>query len=205
MKGDIRFFLVASTSSANTSIKRWPLANFIAVAKDIAAARNWIPVFTFGNSDSERSTWKELETHLASTQPTSNAEAAEGDSDPDDPGKLPILSFPPGIIGLAELLAIIDSSHFVLTNDTGPRHMSLALGKRTVTLFGPSPTSRAVHALHLERAVKLHDECNSTCSLKDNFCRYARAKGDPCLCLQAITPAMVNSQILDFVPDEPSN
>lgn len=219
MNGKRRYFLVASTSSAKSSIKRWPLESFFQVATTVASHRKWVPVFTFGSSQSERETWHELEERISAAQVNEKggSELESSGLNPENESMSvnssgysvatipPILSFPPGAISLAELLAIIDSSQFVFTNDTGPRHMSLALGIRTVTLFGPSPTSRAVHALHLERPIKLHDECHSTCSLKNNFCRYAGRSGDPCLCLRAITPAMVNSQIEDFVPNEPRN
>ena len=42
-----------------------------------------------------------------------------------------------GILSLGEFLALLDGATTVITNDTGPMHMSIALGKPTVCLFGP--------------------------------------------------------------------
>jgi len=43
-----------------------------------------------------------------------------------------------GRLSLGELLALIDRAAVVVTNDTGPMHMSLALRRPTVCLFGPA-------------------------------------------------------------------
>jgi ADP-heptose:LPS heptosyltransferase len=46
-----------------------------------------------------------------------------------------------GRLSLGELFALISRSRLVITNDTGPMHISFSLGRPTVCLFGPaSPT-----------------------------------------------------------------
>ena len=46
-----------------------------------------------------------------------------------------------GLFTLFELFALIESCELVISNDTGPMHISFALGKPTISLFGPaSPT-----------------------------------------------------------------
>ena len=46
---------------------------------------------------------------------------------------------------LDELIELIRHSNFVITNDTGPMHMSSALQKKTIALFGPcSPQQYAI-------------------------------------------------------------
>jgi heptosyltransferase-2 len=42
-----------------------------------------------------------------------------------------------GLLTLGELLALLQEARCLLTNDTGPMHMSIALGRPTVCLFGP--------------------------------------------------------------------
>lgn len=42
-----------------------------------------------------------------------------------------------GLLSLGELLALLDGASCVLTNDTGPMHMAIALNRPTVCLFGP--------------------------------------------------------------------
>jgi ADP-heptose:LPS heptosyltransferase len=43
-----------------------------------------------------------------------------------------------GRLSLGELLALLDEADCVLTNDTGPMHMAIALERPTVCLFGPA-------------------------------------------------------------------
>ena len=43
-----------------------------------------------------------------------------------------------GLFTLYELFALIDSCELVISNDTGPMHISFALSKPTISLFGPS-------------------------------------------------------------------
>ena len=43
-----------------------------------------------------------------------------------------------GLFTLYELFALIDSCEVVISNDTGPMHISFALNKPTISLFGPS-------------------------------------------------------------------
>lgn len=43
-----------------------------------------------------------------------------------------------GQLTLGELLALLEGAACVLTNDTGPMHMAIALQQRTVCLFGPA-------------------------------------------------------------------
>jgi ADP-heptose:LPS heptosyltransferase len=43
-----------------------------------------------------------------------------------------------GKLSLSELITLIGGSSFMVTNDTGPMHISFALKKRTIALFGPA-------------------------------------------------------------------
>ena len=43
-----------------------------------------------------------------------------------------------GLFTLFELFALIESCELVISNDTGPMHISFALGKPTISLFGPA-------------------------------------------------------------------
>jgi ADP-heptose:LPS heptosyltransferase len=50
-----------------------------------------------------------------------------------------------GKTSLKELIALISKSTLVITNDTGPMHLSAAMQKNTVALFGPcSPSQYAI-------------------------------------------------------------
>jgi len=41
-------------------------------------------------------------------------------------------------LAMGELKALLAKSDLVITNDTGPRHIAIALGKKVITLFGPN-------------------------------------------------------------------
>ncbi len=41
-------------------------------------------------------------------------------------------------LGLGQLKALYSKASLVITNDTGPRHIAIALGRKVVTLFGPN-------------------------------------------------------------------
>lgn len=43
-----------------------------------------------------------------------------------------------GITDLRETMALIDGVHLLVSNDTGPMHIAMGLGKPTLALFGPS-------------------------------------------------------------------
>jgi ADP-heptose:LPS heptosyltransferase len=47
-----------------------------------------------------------------------------------------------GLFKLNELFALIEGSEMVITNDTGPMHISFAFAKPTIALFGPASPSQ---------------------------------------------------------------
>jgi ADP-heptose:LPS heptosyltransferase len=47
-----------------------------------------------------------------------------------------------GLFSLGELFAVIDSAEVIITNDTGPMHISFSLGRPTISLFGPASPSQ---------------------------------------------------------------
>jgi ADP-heptose:LPS heptosyltransferase len=47
-----------------------------------------------------------------------------------------------GLFSLYELIAMINGSDLVISNDTGPMHISFALNKPTISLFGPASPSQ---------------------------------------------------------------
>ena len=67
--------------------------------------------------------------------------------------------------GLEELKALVERSALVLTNDTGPRHIAVALGRPAVVVMGP--TDPAITHQHMERQRVLREEVEcSPCQLK---------------------------------------
>ena len=66
---------------------------------------------------------------------------------------------------LDEVVALVERASLVLTNDTGPRHVAVALGRPVVVLMGP--TDPRITDQHTERQRVLREdvEC-SPCQLK---------------------------------------
>jgi heptosyltransferase-2 len=52
--------------------------------------------------------------------------------------KHPIINLAQNPVTLGQLKALFSFAKLVITNDTGPRHIAIALGRNVVTLFGPN-------------------------------------------------------------------
>lgn len=86
------------------------------------------------------------------------------------------------IVPLDTLMALIQSSSLVITNDTGPRHFAVAFNKPVVVIMGP--TDPRYTNLNLERTIVLRENLDcSPCHLK--ICPRDHR------CMTAITPDRV--------------
>ncbi len=86
------------------------------------------------------------------------------------------------IVPLDTLMALIQSSSLVITNDTGPRHFAVAFNKPVVVIMGP--TDPRYTNLNLERTIVLRENLDcSPCHLKT--CPRDHR------CMTAITPDTV--------------
>lgn len=104
-----------------------------------------------------------------------------------------------GAIGLAELFALIDGAACVITNDTGPMHVSFSLNRPTVCLFGPgSPEHYGV------------ERPNTQILYKGIFCSPCIYETDqpPChghnVCMQWIRPEEVLRAAERLLQGQPS-
>jgi heptosyltransferase-2 len=50
----------------------------------------------------------------------------------------PVLNLAERPVSLGELKALLAEADLVIANDTGPRHIAIALGRKVITLFGPN-------------------------------------------------------------------
>jgi ADP-heptose:LPS heptosyltransferase len=99
-----------------------------------------------------------------------------------------------GSLTLGELVALIAEASCVLTNDTGPMHIAIALGRPTVCLFGPAnPEHYGQELPHVE---VLYSQV---------FCSPCLYEADqpPCdgnnICMQRIDPQAVVKAVVRFV------
>ncbi len=99
-----------------------------------------------------------------------------------------------GRLTLGELLALLEGAACVLTNDTGPMHMAIALQRPTVCLFGPA------HPEHYGQDLDYVDIFYSQV-----FCSPCLYEADepPChgnnICMQQIRPEPVVQSVLRFI------
>ncbi|MCF8024992.1 MAG: glycosyltransferase family 9 protein [Desulfobacteraceae bacterium] len=88
-----------------------------------------------------------------------------------------------GKTGIEELIAVLDRAGFVVSCDTGPMHLAVALGKPVVALFGPSNPRRT--GPFYGEVIQKHLPC-VPCNKR--HCRNP-------LCMQEITVADVMQRI----------
>ena len=65
---------------------------------------------------------------------------------------------------LEELKAFVERAALVLGNDTGPRHVAVALGRPVVTLMGPTDPRHTEHLMRRQRVLREPVDC-SPCGL----------------------------------------
>lgn len=70
------------------------------------------------------------------------------------------------VTSLGELVALTARAALVLSNDTGPRHMAVALGRPVVTLMGPTDPEHTNYQLERQRVLREDVDC-APCHKKD--------------------------------------
>ncbi len=114
-------YLVLNPNASDLRLeRRWPAANFIQLIATLREKHPNLTIVLVGNQQ-ESIYVKGIATHFS------------GDEHVIDSS---------GLLKLDELMAVLDGATGVITNDTGPLHMSLALRKPTVGLFGPCSPSQ---------------------------------------------------------------
>jgi ADP-heptose:LPS heptosyltransferase len=105
-----------------------------------------------------------------------------------------------GRLTLGDLLALLEGAACVLTNDSGPMHMAIALGRPTVCLFGPANPEH--YGQELPNVEIFYDRV---------FCSPCLYEADqpPCngnnVCMQRIKPEPVIESVLRFVAGKARN
>jgi len=86
-------------------------------------------------------------------------------------------------LSLGELKALIGMAKLVITNDTGPRHIAIALGRKVITLFGPNNPAWTQTGYKGEKQIVGEYECVP--------CDKPQCKFGTSRCMEAITAAAV--------------
>ncbi len=98
-----------------------------------------------------------------------------------------------GQTNLLQLAALLSCSRVVVTGDTGPLHMAVALGVPTVSLFGPS------HPARFGPLTGSHIVLTGTGSCR--FCFKAACRSGDHSCMRSITPHKVLEALHRLVPE----
>jgi heptosyltransferase-2 len=96
--------------------KCWAAASYAKLADTLHASRRARVLVSVSPNESERAISRDIIRH--STCPVT------------DLGETPLT--------LGQLKALFEQADLVISNDTGPRHMAIALKRRVITLFGPN-------------------------------------------------------------------
>lgn len=134
--------LVVTPGAAFGPSKRWPPAHFARACDLIARRLGLRPVIAPGPD----------ELALAEAIASRAHEPAVALTDPP--------------LGLGELKALVARSRLLLTNDTGPRHVAVALGCPVIVVMGPTDPRYTAHALERQRVLREDVPC-SPCQLKN--------------------------------------
>jgi len=86
-------------------------------------------------------------------------------------------------ISLGELKALFSIADLVISNDTGPRHIAIALGRKVITLFGPNDPAWTDTSYEHEIQIIGNVYCAP--------CSKPKCKKSEHICMEAITVEMV--------------
>ena len=86
---------------------------------------------------------------------------------------------------LGELKALFSFADLIITNDTGPRHIALAFGRKTISLFGPNNPEWARCDCENEVQIVADVPCAP--------CDRPKCPMNKRVCMESITPEMVCS------------
>lgn len=104
---------VVVNPNARWTTKRWPIANFAALSKEVYRRSGALTVIVGGPDDVERG--EELARLIG---PAATNLTASG--------------------GLGRLAAVLERASLMITNDSGPMHLAVAVGTPVVAMFGPT-------------------------------------------------------------------
>jgi len=96
-----------------------------------------------------------------------------------------LLSLAENPLTVGELKALFARADLVVTNDTGPRHIAMALGRRLITLFGPNDPAWTQTGYENEIQIIGNAPCAP--------CQKPKCKMNEHLCMEAIKVEMVRN------------
>lgn len=136
--------LLVTPGASYGASKLWPTRHYASACEAIERRFGLVPVLVPAPNADELATAREIEARLKATRVA--------------------LIDPPG--DLEDLKALVARARLVLTNDTGPRHVAVALDRPVVVLMGPTDPRHTAHLLERQRVLREDVSC-SPCGLKE--------------------------------------
>lgn len=158
---------VALVIGASTPNKRWTSEGFARLS-DWLYDQRLIPVMVGGGAKEEQ--WAQEIAYLTEVPPVNLV----------------------GRTTLPQLAAVLQGAALTVCGDTGPGHLSLALGTKTIMLIGPTNINRTGPYTQMENAVQSNRDCR--------YCwKRACPKGLDKECMEDITVDMVTRKIKEIL------
>ena len=86
-------------------------------------------------------------------------------------------------LNLSQLKALFSFATIIITNDTGPRHIAIALGRKVITMFGPNDPAWTQNQYTHEKKIIADVDCAP--------CNRPICKEPEHICMASITPQMI--------------
>lgn len=150
--------------------KEYPLEHWAEIIKELAAKEPILPFFT--GSSQDRQTYEILK-HMIGMETVNCA----------------------GKLSLRQSMALLASMDLAICTDSGPAHLSAAVGTPTLSLFGPTDPER--WRPWGSRNMAIFDD-----SLSCRPCNYKKSCGDKRQCLTELAPRMVAEKALKLLRSE---
>lgn len=150
-------YIIVNPNASDLRIeRRWPKENFVSLINQIAGINPTIKILLIGSS-SESNYVNEIYTSVNAVHQNSIVNTA-------------------GKLSIEELIALISGTKLMITNDTGPMHLSFAQLRPTLALFGPASPIQFGNHNHSTVVYKkvscspcVHDHIKPPCG-GDNIC-----------------------------------
>jgi ADP-heptose:LPS heptosyltransferase len=162
-----RLVLFNANCSDLVPLRKWPIENFIQLAKTVFSKHPNVMILLTGSCQ-ERSNLQKIEDSLSNEK---------------------ILNIA-GFFSVQELLALYEISELMVTNDSGPAHFSSLTNMPSFVLFGPE-TPKLYSPLGVSHNIYLGLSCSPCLSAYNHRKSYCKDN----VCMKRITPVMVYQKI----------
>lgn len=158
--------LVALQAGASTNSRRWSPARFVELARRLLAARPGLRIVLTG-SPAERALAERIDKEISDPRVWNSA------------GELPLPLLP----------ALVERCTLMVSGDTGPMHLAVAVGTPVVALFAVSTATRSGPAYDLDRHIVIQKWRTCDPCLSKN-CPYAEP-----ICMENISVDEVHTAV----------